>query len=136
MVLLLAFTIATNTIIAKVFLKYEKQIKQESISTRIFSIDVKNNHVVYFNRSDMKNKREMELSSFYFHFHQNDTEKVQQWIYSIMTDPKNCDQYLEADVVVNRGKATYFSLLKLIKYDPKVGIIHLESHILSKSLAL
>ena len=47
-----------------------------------------------------------------------------------MTDPKNCDQYLEADVVVNRGKATYFSLLKLIKYDPKVGIIHLESHIL------
>ncbi len=114
----------------KSFLKYEGKIKQESISTRIFAIDVKNDKVVFFNRSDMKHKRQMNLSGFYFHFHQNDTEKVQQWIYSIMTDPKGCDQYLEADVVVNRGRATYFSLLKLIKYDPKVGIIHLESHIL------
>ena len=78
----------------------------------------------------MKNKREMDLSSFYFHFHENDTEKVQQWIYSIVTNPKSADQYLEADVLVNRGRATYFSLLKLIKYDPKVGIIHIESHIL------
>jgi hypothetical protein len=55
---------------------------------------------------------------------------VQQWIYSIVTNPKSADQYLEADVLVNRGRATYFSLLKLIKYDPKVGIIHIESHIL------
>lgn len=110
--------------------QYEAKIKRESISTRIFAIDAKNDSVVFFNRSDMKSKRKMNLSDFYFHFHQNDTEKVKQWIYSIITNPKGCDQYLEADVLVNRGKATYFSLLKLIKYDPKVGIIHLESHIL------
>ena len=129
-ILLLTFVIITSVIVNRSFLAYEKKIEQESISTRIFAIDVKNNRVTFFNRSDMKNKREMELSSFYFHFHQNDTEKVQQWIYSIVTNPKSCDQYLEADVLVNRGKATYFSLLKLIKYDPKVGIIHVESHIL------
>ena len=127
---LLIIVLTTFIITNRSFLKYEDKIKQESISTRIFSIDVKNDKVVFFNRSDMKHKRQMNLSGFYFHFHQNDTEKVQQWIYSIMTDPKNCDQYLEADVLVNRGKATYFSLLKLIKYDPKVGVIHLESHIL------
>ena len=127
---LLIIVLITFIVTNRSFVKYEEKIKQESISTRIFAIDVKNDKVVFFNRSDMKHKRQMNLSGFYFHFHQNDTEKVQQWIYSIMTDPKNCDQYLEADVVVNRGKATYFSLLKLLKYDPKVGIIHLESHIL------
>ena len=128
--ILLTIVLVTFIVTNRSYLKYEEKIKQESISTRIFAIDVKNDKVVFFNRSDMKHKRQMNLTGFYFHFHQNDTEKVQQWIYSIMTDPKNCDQYLEADVVVNRGKATYFSLLKLIKYDPKVGIIHLESHIL------
>ena len=128
--ILLTIVLVTFIVTNRSYLKYEDKIKQESISTRIFAIDVKNDKVVFFNRSDMKHKRQMNLTGFYFHFHQNDTEKVQQWIYSIMTEPKNCDQYLEADVVVNRGKATYFSLLKLIKYDPKVGVIHLESHIL------
>ena len=128
--ILLTIVLVTFIVTNRSYLKYEDKIKQESISTRIFAIDVKNDKVVFFNRSDMKHKRQMNLTGFYFHFHQNDTEKVQQWIYSIMTNPKNCDQYLEADVVVNRGKATYFSLLKLIKYDPKVGVIHLESHIL------
>ena len=127
---LLVFVVVTFIIVHYSFQAYEKKIAQESISTRIFAVDVKNNKVVFFNRSDMKNKKEMDLSSFYFHFHQNDTEKVQSWIYSIVTNPKGCDQYLEADVLVNRGRATYFSLLKLIKYDPKVGVIHIESHIL------
>lgn len=125
-----AAVIIVTSIVNNKFRAYQSKIEQESISTRIFAIDVKNNKVVYFNRSDMRNKREMDLTSFYFHFHQNDTEKVQQWIYSIVTNPKGADQYLEADVLVNRGKATYFSLLKLIKYDPKVGVIHIESHIL------
>ena len=124
------FVVGTFIIVNRFSMQYDEKIKRESISTRIFAIDVKNDSVVFFNRSDMKHKRKMNLSSFYFHFHQNDTEKVQQWIYSIITDPKGCDQYLEADVLVNRGKATYFSLLKLIKYDPSKGIIHLESHIL------
>ena len=127
---LMIFVIITFCVVNHSFKVYEDKIRQESISTRIFAIDVKNNRVVYFNRSDMKNKREMDLTSFYFHFHQNDSEKVQQWIYSIITNPKGCDQYLEADVMLDKGKATYFSLLKLIKYDPKIGIIHLESHIL------
>ena len=127
---LLIFVVITFSVISHSFRAYEKKMEQESISTRIFAIDVKNNKVIFFNRSDMKNKREMDLTSFYFHFHQNDTEKVQQWILSIVTNPKGCDQYLEADVLVNRGKATYFSLLKLLKYDPKVGVIHIESHIL------
>ena len=109
---------------------YEKKIEQESITTRIFVIDVKKNTVTYFNRSDLKHKRKFDLASFYAQFHENDSERVKQWIFQICVDVKTADQYLEADVLVNRGRATYFSLLKLLKYDPKVGVVHIESHIL------
>lgn len=109
---------------------YYKRIKQESNTIRIFAINVKENHVDYFNRSDLRNKRTMDLSSFYSRFSGEDSEKVKKWILSICVDPKNADQYLEADVIVDRGKSTYFSLLKLVKFDPQVGVLHLESHIL------
>ena len=127
---LLAFVIFTLLVLNHSFKTYENKIKQESISTRIYTIDVKNNVVVYFNRSDIKNKRKMDLASFYIHFHQNDSQKVREWILSICQNYKTAEQYLEADILTNRGKATYFSLLKLLKYNPDIGVIHLESHIL------
>ena len=127
---LLIFILITLLVINHSFKTYEEKIKQESISTRIYTIDVKKNVVVFFNRSDIKNKKVMDLASFYIHFHQNDSEKVRQWILSICQNYKTAEQYLEADILTNRGKATYFSLLKLLKYNPEIGVIHLESHIL------
>ena len=110
--------------------KYDKRIKAESTTLRIYIIDVKNNKVTYFNRSDLKSKREIDMTTFYSHFHINDVDKIKSWVYSICTDYKNADNYLEADDVINHGRSTYFSLLKLQKYDPNEGIIHLESFIL------
>ena len=40
-ILLLTFVIITSVIVNRSFLAYEKKIEQESISTRIFAIDVK-----------------------------------------------------------------------------------------------
>ena len=110
--------------------KYVEKMKAESTTLRIFIIDVKKNSVIYFNRSDLRNKKQTDLNSFYSHFHTNDIDKIKSWIYSICTNYKTADKYLEADVIVNHGKNTYFSLLKLLKYDPNEGIIHLESFIL------
>ena len=110
--------------------RYDKRIKAESTTLRIYIIDVKNNKVTYFNRSDLTNKKEIDMTTFYSHFHINDVDKIKSWVYSICTDYKNADNYLEADVVINHGRSTYFSLLKLQKYDPNEGIIHLESFIL------
>ena len=110
--------------------KYVERMKTESTTLRIFIIDVKKNSVVFFNRSDLKDKRQIDLNSFYSHFHTNDVDKIKNWIYSICTDYKTADKYLEADVLVNHGKTTYFSLLKLQKYDPNEGVIHIESFIL------
>ena len=110
--------------------KYLERLQTESTTLRIFIVDMKNNSVVYFNRSDLRNKKQIDLNTFYSHFHNNDIDKIKSWIFSICTDYKTADKYLEADVIVNHGKATFFSLLKLLKYDPNEGIIHLESFIL------
>ena len=110
--------------------KYIERIQAESTTVRIYIIDARKNSVIYFNRSDLKNKKQIDMNSFYSHFHLNDIDKIKSWIYAICTNYKTADKYLEADVLVNHGKYTYFSLLKLLKYDPNEGIIHLESFIL------
>ena len=110
--------------------KYVERMQTESTTLRIYIVDVKNNSVIYFNRSDLKNKKQIDMNTFYSHFHINDIDKIKSWIFSICTDYKAADKYIEADVLVNHGKYTYFSLLKLLKYDPNEGIIHLESFIL------
>ena len=110
--------------------KYIERMMTESTTLRVFVIDVRKNSVVYFNRSDLRNKKQIDLNSFYSHFHANDVDKIKNWVFSICTDYKTADKYLEADVVVNHGKNTFFSLLKLLKYDPNEGVIHIESFIL------
>ena len=49
--------------------KYLERMKAESTTLRIFIIDVKKNSVIYFNRSDLRNKKQTDLNSFYSHFH-------------------------------------------------------------------
>lgn len=109
---------------------FVEQISYESTSAYIYIINAKQNTMVYFNKSDMRKKITADLLSFYSKFHSNDSEKVKNWIFSIMTDPKNADQYIEADILLNNGKKPCFSLLKLLKYEPEVGLIHIESRIL------
>lgn len=109
--------------------EYRELIDGESSSTLIFIIDIKQNKITYFNKSDMRNKVTSDLMSFYSRFHPNDVEEVKGWIFSICVDPKTTEQYLEADVLIN-SKKPCFSLLKLLKYDPSIGLIHIESRIL------
>ena len=126
----LVFLIISHSVSTGRDIKYIERMKTEATTLRIFIIDVKKNSVVFFNRSDLKNKRHIDLNSFYSHVHTNDIDKIKSWIFSICTDYKSADKYLEADVLVNHGRTTYFSLLKLQKYDPNEGIIHIESFIL------
>ena len=127
LIVLLTLFFVLQTITEK---NYVKQLSQESSSTIIYIINVRQNKVTYFNKSDMKNKVNADLASFYDTFHPNDVEKVKSWIFSICMDGKKAEQYLEADVLINNGKKPYFSLLRLLKYNPEIGLVHLESRIL------
>ena len=130
LLLVLLFLIISFAVSSSKDHKYAERIQAESTTVRIYVIDAKNNSVIYFNRSDLRNKKQIDMNTFLSHFHLNDVDKIKAWIISICTDYKTADKYLEADVLVNHGKFTYFSLLKLLKYDPSEGIIHLESFIL------
>ena len=129
LLLLLVFIISFS-IQQSVYHKYLHKIDEESNSTRIYIINIKRNTVTYFNRSRMREKHTMDLMGFYSHFHPNDNEKVKNWILSISIDPKTVEQYLEVDVLENNNKTTYYSILKLLKYNREQGLIHLESHLL------
>ena len=109
--------------------RYLTEINNDSNTTRIYIINVKQNNVYYFNRSDLRKKRTMDLASFYDKFHPNDVDKVKNWIFSICVDAKNASPYLEADIFI-KGRKTYYSLLKLMKYDSEVGLVHIESHLM------
>ena len=130
LLLFIIFMAISYSLSTKRDLRYDNRIKSEATTLRIYIIDPKKSTVTYFNRSDLRNKKEIDMDTFYSHFHSNDIDKIKQWIYSIYTDYKNADKYIEADVLVNHGRSTYFSLLKLLKYDPNEGVIHLESFIL------
>lgn len=110
--------------------KFQKQVSYESTTTRIFIIDVKKNKYIVFNKSDMSNKKSADLFSFYSSFHPNDVERVKNWIFDICVNPDSVNEYLEADVLINRTNKVCFSLLRLLEYNRDVGLIHLESHLL------
>ena len=71
----------------------------------------------------------MSLTKFFNSFHEGDVEKVKGWIYSMYIDHKEVDEYIEADMLTNHGKNNYFSILRLLKFDPNAGLIHVESHL-------
>lgn len=129
-VLLMTFFIVSFTLNSKKIKKYAQLIQDQCYTIRIYVINVKKNTVTYFNRSDIKDKKTVDISSFYQRFHPNDIEKVKSWIFSICMNVKTADQFIEADILKHYGKGSSFSLLKLIKYNPNVGLIHLESHLL------
>lgn len=107
-----------------------RNISQESKTVRVYIIDLKNNNVTYFTRSDLKNKQKISLSQFYLFFNEKSVDKLKNWIYGICIENRALSDYLEVDVVSRRSKKSYFSILKKIKFDSKVGLLHLESHIM------
>lgn len=130
LLLALIFIILTLIIFNVKSKNVRKLIQEESNTIRIYIVDVKKEIVTFFNRSDLKNKRSINLSDFYSKFHFNDVEKVKNWIFSICVDVNSVDPYLEADILIKHHKNPYFSLLKLLKYDVDKGLIFIESHIL------
>ena len=109
--------------------KFKKDLSFESRSTFVYTIYVKDNKVISFNKSDMRHKVTSDLVYFYNMFHPNDVDNIKNWIFSICVDSKQTNQYIEADILLNNKKPC-FSLLKLLKYDTERSVITLEGHIL------
>ena len=111
-------------------MKHNLAIKKASSAIRIFIINFKDDKVVYFDKNNVKKKITTNLVGFYSNFHENDVDKVKQWIYSICVTRSDVENFIEADIISGHGRENYFSLLQLLKYDSVAGVVHVESHMM------
>ncbi|MBE6133066.1 MAG: EAL domain-containing protein [Erysipelotrichaceae bacterium] len=110
--------------------RHDLAIEKASNTIRIFVINFKEDRVVYFDKNNVKKKTTTNLVGFYSNFHENDVDKVKQWIYSICVTRSEVESFIEADIIAGHGRENYFSLLQLLKYDSVAGVVHVESHMM------
>ena len=110
--------------------RHDLAIEKASNTIRIFVINFKEDRVVYFDKNNVKKKTTTNLVGFYSNFHENDVDKVKQWIYSICVTRTEVESFIEADIIAGHGRENYFSLLQLLKYDSVAGVVHVESHMM------
>lgn len=126
----LLFYVVTFILSYRFKLKRQLEIGGETSTVRIYNIDFKNNSVVFFDRRSLNQKKKITLAQFYHRFSDEDADKVRNWLYAICVENRTVNDFIEVDMVSSRGRSIYFSVLKKIKFDPKVGLLHLESHLM------
>ncbi|MCQ3034912.1 MAG: EAL domain-containing protein [Bacilli bacterium] len=119
------------------FLVYKKQtriakvdFKETKNSLRVFVLDIKNGECLSFNRSNLSRKKRSSITEFYNEFPSEEREKLILWIGSLLDPNTNEDQYLDINVLVNKNKKKYFSMLLVEKIDLEKQIIHIDSYLL------
>ncbi len=99
-------------------------------TTRVFTIDVKNGMVKYFDKADISNQHEITFQVFLNQFVLQERMRIEKWIGELLSAKKNVSDYLEADVIVEKDRRSYYSFLQVQKIDKKSKIIHIESYIM------
>ena len=109
--------------------KFKERIQESSNSMRVFAIDIKNDHVIFFNRASINKKRTSTVTEFYNQFPASEREKLIEWISKLMDNNENPPSYLEINVMISKSQKKYYSLLQIQKIDRKNQILHLESYL-------
>jgi hypothetical protein len=112
--------------------KYRREIKEQANTVRVYIIDVKNNVVRFFNRSNIREQRTISVTDFYNQFPNFEREKLIEWIAALIDGSKNAADYLRSTSLPSKNKKHYLSMLQVQEVDRGKELIHLES--LSPSL--
>ena len=110
--------------------KYRRLLEEQSNSVRIFTIDIPNNKVTFFNVTTLSNAREYTLGEFYQQFPIFEQKKVINWINALAEPGTSAPEFLETDIQESRSKRQYFSLLQVEKVDQERQVIHLQSYLM------
>ena len=105
----------------------EKLVKSKSAAIRIFMLDLINNSVLCFSRSEIRQKTIGGIDIFYKQFHPSERERINQWFYDLLAEKPDTPSYLEADVISEGKKQPFFLLLQTYKIDRGHKRIYLES---------
>jgi EAL domain-containing protein (putative c-di-GMP-specific phosphodiesterase class I) len=110
--------------------KFRKDIKDQTNTVRVYIIDIKNNTVRFFNRSNIREQRIISVTDFYNQFPNFERDKLIEWIGSLIDATKTAPDYFEIDVIMSKNKKAYFSMLQVQEVNKEKQIIHLESYLL------
>ena len=110
------------------FLKDE--LKETKNSLRVFVLDIKNGECITFNRSNLSRKKRSSITEFYNEFPSEERKKLIMWIGALLDPNTENNQYLDINVLVNKNKTSYFSMLLVEKIDYEKQLIHINSYLL------
>lgn len=113
--------------------KYETQIRDASFSVRVYTIDLENETVTFFNRSNLKKRTTFSVIKFYEHFPIDEREDLIEWINDLIDDEKDVQRYKEIHVLAKHRKSNFFSFLEVKDVDYKKKIIRIDSYLLKPS---
>ena len=110
--------------------RYQKMLEEQSNSVRIFTIDIPNDKVTFFNVTTLSNIRECTLGQFYQQFPISDQKRVIHWVNALAEPGTTAPEFLETDVQETKAKRQTFSLLQVEKVDTERQVIHLLSYLM------
>ena len=113
--------------------KYETQIRDASFSVRVYTIDLENETVTFFNRSNLKKRTTFSIIKFYEHFPVDEREDLIGWINDLIDDEADVQRYKEIHVLAKHRKSNFFSFLEVKDIDYKKKVIRIDSYLLKPS---
>lgn len=109
---------------------YQYKINESTKSMRVYVVDMKNDNVLYFDHSDLRNKKVYSMAEFYEKFSPNDIERVSNWLNSLLVKDNDAEKYLEVNLSFNKNHRKNFSILQVEKVDYVKQRIFLNGFIL------
>lgn len=109
---------------------YHDLLNDYSASLRVFVVDLKNDSVKFFNRSNLKKQRASSITDFYNQFPASERERLINWIAQLLEEGEHAVKSIEINVLTHHNRRSYFTILIAEKVDVENSIIHLESYIL------
>ena len=123
--LIITFSISRN-----INKKFDRQLKDASNSIRIYTIDLDNEVVTFFNRSNLRNRTTVSLIQFYEHFPVDEREDLISWVNDLINDENDVQKYKEIHVIAKHRKNNFFSFLEVKDIDYLKRVIRIDSYLL------
>lgn len=113
--------------------KFAKNVQYDASGARVYRLDMVQNEVVFFDLSNIQNKKTVDLDGFYSTFPKEEQQKIVDWIDNIFSGKQTTD-FLQTDVYLKNHKKIASSFLRLTKSSPSKGVLHLESYLLKDTV--
>ncbi len=113
--------------------KFDVLLKDASNTIRIYILDLANDKVSYFNRSNLRKRYSIPLVDFYNHFQEDEREDLISWVHDLIDKEKETSNFKEVHVISKNRKSNFYSLLQIEKVNYRKQLIYMNSFLIKPS---